>query len=51
MLQRFLAIIRRHPREVDLDQHHARLRRVHVGLQEALVALERGDISIEDFRE
>lgn len=51
MLQRFLAIFRRSPPEVDIDQNRARFRRVHADLLEARAALERGDISLEAFRD
>jgi hypothetical protein len=51
MLQRFLAILRRSPPEVDLDQHRARLHRVRAELEIVLAGLQSGDIGLEDLGE
>jgi hypothetical protein len=51
MFQRFLAILRRRPPEVDLDQHRARLQRVRAELELVLAGLLRGDIGLEDLGE
>ncbi|MDC0708764.1 hypothetical protein POL68_09820 [Stigmatella sp. ncwal1] len=51
MLHRFLALLRRHPREVAIDQQLDRLQRVHAEFEFVLAGLQNGDIGLEDLGE